>query len=65
MIPSLSRTARHTWALLTGREFDAIDDLVSALGEVMEDGHWGHVHVITDLDIADFSVRVKHGDSPS
>ena len=24
----------------------------------MEDGHWGHVHAITDLDIADFRARV-------
>ena len=58
MTPPISRTAGLTWAQLEGRDFDAIDDLVAALGEVMEDGHWGHVHAITDLDIADFRARV-------
>lgn len=58
MIPPISRSARLTWAQLDGRDFDAVDDLVATMSEVIDDGHWDRLDRVADLEIADFQARV-------
>lgn len=58
MTPSITATARATWARLPPRDFDAIADLRASLDDVADTGSWSHIYTLSELTLGATPVRV-------